>query len=95
MPLVFLPNTQQQVVARGERLGWCKKFLMWVGWPVDVQSQFSDDVYTITKHHPPILQIKDEDAMRRRAAARAQSEAEAKKSPNPGREPRIVIPKMR
>ena len=93
MPIIFFPNTQQQIIARGERLGFCKKLLLAIGVPVDVQSAFSDDVYTITKHHPPVLQLTDEEAKRRSEANAKRQEEEAKKNPKPGREPRLYVPR--
>ena len=92
MPVIFFPNTQQQVIARGDRLGWMKKLLLWLGFPVDVRSAYNEDVWTLTKHHPPILQITEDEAMRRRAEGQARAEAEAKKNPNPGAKPRLYVP---
>lgn len=92
MPIIFNPGTQQQIIARGERLGWCKKVLLAIGYPVDVQSAYSDDFYTITKYQPPILQLSDEEASRRQEAARRAAGAEQKRNPNPGPKPRVWTP---
>jgi hypothetical protein len=93
MPIIFFPNTQQQILARGERLGFCKKLLLAIGVPVDVQSAFSEDVYTITKHHPPVLQLTDEEARRRSEANAKRQEEERKHNPNPGAKPKVWTPR--
>ena len=93
MPIIFFPNTQQQIIARGERLGFCKKFLLAIGFPVDVQSAFTDDVWTLTRHHPPIMQITDDEARRRSEENVKRAAEEAKKNPNPGAKPRLYVPR--
>jgi hypothetical protein len=93
MPIIFNPNSEQQIVGRGERLGICKKILMFVGFPVDIQSPYSEDIYTVSKYYPPVLQITDETAKRRQAIAQERAVAQAKRNPNPGSEPRRIVPK--
>ena len=93
MPIIFNPNSEQQIVGRGERLGICKKILMFVGFPVDIRSPYSEDIYTVSKYYPPILQITDETATRRQEIARERAIAEKKRNPNPGAGPKQVIPK--
>jgi len=88
MPTVYFPNTKEQVVARGYRLGFCKKFLIFIGFPFDVQAASSDDIYTISKQIPPILQITDDVAAKRKAQAEARAAEEAKK----GRKPNFIMP---
>ena len=93
MPIIFNPNSEQQIVGRGERLGICKKILMFVGFPVDIRSPYSEDIYTVSKYYPPVLQITDETAQRRQAIARAQAAANARRNPNPGPAPKAAMPK--
>jgi hypothetical protein len=93
MPIIFNPNSEQQIVGRGERLGICKKILMFVGFPVDIRSPYSEDIYTVSKYYPPVLQITDDAAQRRVAIARERAAAEKKRNPNPGNAPKAIVPK--
>lgn len=92
MPIIFFPNTQGQIVARGQRLKWRHRICMALGIPFDVQAFKSDDTYTLSKYLPPVLQIDDDTAAKRVAMAQAQAEAERKRNPNPNREPKKTIP---
>jgi hypothetical protein len=66
---------------------------MFVGFPVDIRAAYSDDLYTVSKYYPPVLQITDETAQKRQAMARERAIAEKKRNPNPGSEPKRIVPK--
>jgi hypothetical protein len=91
MPIfVFLHSRQEPIVARGEHLDILKRILIWFGFPVRFQSMQSDDVYNIPARSLSHTQELPDAELQRRMAMQA---AARKKNPNPGSEPKRIVPK--
>jgi hypothetical protein len=79
---------------RGEHIGFLKRILLWLGFPVKWRAMQSDDVYYIQGRSISYPQaFSDVELQRRVAMQQEQQAANAKRNPKPGPAPKAIVPK--
>jgi hypothetical protein len=101
MPIFVHVNFKQEpLFCRGHRIGIIRLLKLWLGIPMTFKSFASEDVYRIAPRSVSYLQAFSDDEFQRRKAAREAeiekqkkaAEEARKRNPNPGDEPKKVIP---
>ena len=101
MPIFVHVNFKQEpLFCRGQRVGIIRQIKLWLGIPMTFKSFASEDVYRIAPRSVSYLQAFSDDEFQRRKAAREAdiekqkkaAEEARKRNPNPGDEPKKVIP---
>jgi hypothetical protein len=94
MPTFIHVNFKQKpIVARGERLGLWQRICIFLGWPVTFMALEADDIFTVPGRSIAFTQTFTDEVLRTRQAAHAaQQQAQGKVNPNPGNQPRLVVP---
>jgi hypothetical protein len=94
MPIFIFTNSgRDPLVARGERLGVFVRILLMLGLPAMFQALDADDWFTVPARSIDKIQTFTDEVLRTRQAAHAaQQQAQGKVNPNPGNQPRLVVP---